>query len=422
MKKIFKLLILFFVCFLPVMVDAKVNYKFDWDLYDKLFWYKENDEYNFLSYYDWDFFMSIDVYDKNGNFVKDKELTDADHENLKYSKGFDNYKRLLAYYYGELYDEETDLFYNVNYNSGTIGYYDSSQEKYVEMDFEDDLSFTKHLLGKRYDIYLKYIDKYQTYFVDYFNGYYATYMYELSTDSEYVSVLDENLNVIIDIKTNKFNPIVYAYDDLIYVAVDNDKINVYTKDGNKYDSINIVHDLIDPYTNSYCVKYVMNNFMIADNELFILYDRQWCEESRIRMRDADDALKDRLKTGISKGSITLKYTLECEVNAVSSSDGEFTYETKVDDDGRSYVELKVVPKDGYSVEEIIVTDANGERIEVINNKFYRPLNDVKIEVKYVKGEYLPIPDTFLGKSVSLIIIGLILLCLGFYTINYVRQE
>ncbi|MBQ8534519.1 MAG: hypothetical protein IJ463_02415, partial [Bacilli bacterium] len=75
-----------------------------------------------------------------------------------------------------------------------------------------------------------------------------------------------------------------------------------------------------------------------------------------------------------------------------------------------------------SVEEIIVTDANGERIEVTNNKFYRPLNDVKIEVKYVKGEYLPIPDTFLGKSVSLIIIGLVLVSLGFYTINYVRQE
>ena len=44
------------------------------------------------------------------------------------------------------------------------------------------------------------------------------------------------------------------------------------------------------------------------------------------------------------------------------------------------------------------------RIEVTNNKFIMPMSDVKVEVKYVKGEYLPIPDTFLSRSVSLILI------------------
>ena len=50
------------------------------------------------------------------------------------------------------------------------------------------------------------------------------------------------------------------------------------------------------------------------------------------------------------------------------------------------------------------------------------MSDVKVEVKYEYGEYVPIPDTFLGKSVTLIFIGLILVSLGLYTINYVRQE
>jgi hypothetical protein len=136
-----------------------------------------------------------------------------------------------------------------------------------------------------------------------------------------------------------------------------------------------------------------------------------------------NSVEDYAKTEISRPyHFTLKYSLEYDVETVTSSNGELSYETKVDEDGKSYVELKVVPKDGYSVEKIIVTDSNGNIIEVVNNKFYMPMNDVKIEVKYVEGEYLPIPDTFLGKSVSVILIGLVLISLGLYTINYVRQE
>ena len=74
------------------------------------------------------------------------------------------------------------------------------------------------------------------------------------------------------------------------------------------------------------------------------------------------------------------------------------------------------------MKEIIVTDINGNRIDVTNNKFYKPMNDVRVEVKYVQGEYLPIPDTFLGKSITLILIGLILIGLGLYTVNYVKRE
>ena len=118
----------------------------------------------------------------------------------------------------------------------------------------------------------------------------------------------------------------------------------------------------------------------------------------------------------------MAYNLDFDIEKVNSTNGDFTYESKVDEDGRSYVELKIEPKKGYSVKEIIVTDVNGNKIEVTNNKFYMPLNDVKVEVKYEYGEYVPIPDTFLGKSVTLIFIGLILVSLGLYTINYVRQE
>ena len=124
------------------------------------------------------------------------------------------------------------------------------------------------------------------------------------------------------------------------------------------------------------------------------------------------AYKGEIEDSIQKQVFDLTY----DVETVNSSNGEVTYETKVDEDGRSYVELKVVPKDGYSVEEIIVTDANGNRIEVIDNKFYIPVSDIKVEVKYVNGEYLPIPDTFLGINPMIIILSILLIIYGAYLV------
>ena len=51
-----------------------------------------------------------------------------------------------------------------------------------------------------------------------------------------------------------------------------------------------------------------------------------------------------------------------------------------------------------------------------------PSSDVKIEVKYKGGEYVPIPDTFMSNSLKVSFIGLILVGLGFYTINYVKRD
>ena len=51
-----------------------------------------------------------------------------------------------------------------------------------------------------------------------------------------------------------------------------------------------------------------------------------------------------------------------------------------------------------------------------------PDSDVKIEVKYkTLEEYVAVPDTFLGRSITLIFIGFILIGLGVYTVNYVKN-
>ena len=97
-------------------------------------------------------------------------------------------------------------------------------------------------------------------------------------------------------------------------------------------------------------------------------------------------------------------------------------ERKIDEFDREYVELKITPKDGYVIDEVIVTDVNGNKIEVTDNKFYMPSTDVKVEVKYKGGEYLPIPNTALSQNISFILIGIILIGLGMYTMNFIKRE
>ena len=163
----------------------------------------------------------------------------------------------------------------------------------------------------------------------------------------------------------------------------------------------------------------LENFDVKNNNLFV----QTGYRMPKGMLTGDVNNVDMYSSKATRGDFFVaKFRLEYDVEAVSSSDGEFTYETKVDEYDREYIELKITPKDGYVIDKIIVTDVDGIEIEVIDNKFYMPSSDVKVEVKYKSGEYLPIPDTFLGKSVSLILIGLILISLGVYTVNYISQE
>ena len=428
MKKIVNILILMVICLLPTVVDAKLSYEFDWDLYNAVYLNKENNKYNFLEYYYSIYTDSIFTFDENGQYLSEKTFISEDLDVAEFTKTkeFEAYKNLYIEYYNYVYNEDNMTFYRVRYYNETFRYYDSEQDKNVTIDFEEDLNFTKKLLGTKYDIFLKLKnDSYNVERIDEFDDYYVVnYYYNDNvnyTTTYYTSVFDKDLNSIINFDSEEYDDYykIYVHDGLIYVAVDNLNIDIYKLDGTKYDTMKLEHNIISAIDDS-CSGFYLSRILIEGNEMFLHYEENQCE-TRIVMNDASD-VQNVVGSEAYLGFIVLKYTLDFDVDTVESSSGEFTYETKVDEDGRSYVELKVTPKDGYSVEEIIVTDINGERIEVTNNKFYKPANDVKIEVKYVLGEYLPIPDTFLGKSFTVIIIGLILVGLGFYTINYVKGE
>ncbi len=78
------------------------------------------------------------------------------------------------------------------------------------------------------------------------------------------------------------------------------------------------------------------------------------------------------------------------------------------------VEIKVSPKFGWLVEQILVIDENGNEIEVKNNKFYMPDSNVTIDVtfKNVVENVIENPNT---AAISITGLGLIVIVLGVIT-------
>ena len=425
MKKIFKLFILVFVCFLPVMVDAKANFEFDKEFNQLIFLYEEDGNSYFMNIEanGVDKEGSLIVFDSNNNLIEESTIAPSEEDIYKDNRSFIEFYK--TYYsiieYISPYEYDSKLFLAA-FSAGGFEVFDLETSASSGFAFEEDLSLTKKVLGKSFDLYTYLLDNnHEIGFINEYDGYFVVEYYNSDSERSFISVFDSQFEEILKFETEYKNDVtIYIHDKLIYVMENNEQLDLYKLDGTKIQTLRVSHALIDENIDGeYCTYIDPVDINIINNNLYITYfrTRGGCGK-RLTLTDVEEYSKL-----ISRPTtFTLKYNIDFDVEAVSSSDGEFTYEEVVSDDGKSYVELKVTPKDGYSVEEIIVTDINGDRIEVTNNKFLKPLHDVKVEVKYVKGEYLPIPDTFLGKSVSLIIIGLILVSLGFYTINYVRQE
>ena len=426
MKRIIKLFILVFVCFLPIMVDAKADFKFEKEFNGELFLYEENNKYYFYNGLAEDLTKpgSVKIYKDNNEYLGNDILMNISAQSIKdlfaHRPFVEFYKMSVIVGNNVLTIEEDNMMYSVVFSEGVISSINFETETTEEITIEQDPQLSRKLIGKGYDLYLDYVDLgYTVNLIREFDGYYVVDVYLEDEYDRSIIVYDNNLKKILTLDCDyNVNQFVYIYDNMIYVMKTNKVLELYKLNGEKYQTFNITSETIDNY-NSGCAYLSPSYMNIVGNKLFInYYESNFGCYERVLYSDAKDLVKDMVS---NPRFLTLEYTLDFDVNTITSSSGEFTYET-IEEDGESYVELKVTPKDGYSVEEIIVTDANGNRIEVTNNKFIKPLNEVTVEVKYVKGEYLPIPDTFIGKSVSLIIIGLVLVSLGFYTINYVRQE
>ena len=349
-------------------------------------------------------FLDIDSFDeKNFDYIyKNKLVTDfAEFNDGTYLK----------------YNSELDKYYSTNYYSGEfIVYGETIEDNSTILNFDENLLEIKELIGNEFNVADKVFS--EDLLVDAIlieNNYYIVYCTD--EDFYYNRVYDQEANLIFESKYDYwYRGLVHVYDDKIYEII-NTEFKIYDLNKELLYSKNLVDDLDEIYDDNYV--YFFEYFDIVDNNLIVQYGYD-IESPKglntvLNNRDIHDSTKERGPFFVAK------FRLEFDVEAINSDNGGFIYERKIDEYDREYIEINVTPNKGYIIDKIIVTDVNGKEIEVTDNKFYMPMSDVKVEVKYVNGEYLPIPDTFLGKSTTLILIGLILVSLGVYTINYVKN-
>lgn len=119
---------------------------------------------------------------------------------------------------------------------------------------------------------------------------------------------------------------------------------------------------------------------------------------------------------INAGYIS-KYLTDYQVNTVKEGVGEVESSASTATAGDT-VTIKATPGEGYRIDKIIVTDANGNNIDVVDNKFIMPASNVTIKVIFTN---TPIDNP---KTGTMDVIGalVILALLGAASYQYIKSK
>ena len=165
MKKIINIIFLMIICFLPVMVDAKATFEFKEELIDCQFLFKDEKkgEYYFLnSNYSFNNDGVIKILDEDLELIKEDKMFESEEYNeelMVSSKYFDEFYKYYSdiidsdsYDSNYVFDFDTNISFSVDYQGKRFYYYTNDESSSIS--FNEDLEFTKKLLGKKYDVYL----------------------------------------------------------------------------------------------------------------------------------------------------------------------------------------------------------------------------------------------------------------------------
>ena len=418
MKRLMKLFIFIFICFMPFIVDAETKLTYEWKVEDLYYITSVDGKYYFYDNMD-DYYVNI--YDKDGNFLVNKDSGFEDVENIAdiYNNKLYSTMMLLDEFQIK-YNSKLNKYYTTYlFNGEVILYNDKTNSESIMYEFDNSEDEIKELIGKEYDIYTDLRSKDLIVgIIAYENGHYISYSIDQDNGMS-VNIFNENLEPVYEKKFEEFFlPPVKIYNNKIYFVDEESVLNIYDLKGNVLFTRNLYLDMNELYKDHYLYPCRID---VEHNNLVIQFEHYLNEPTGMKARTFDkNNIFDMGRQGSSL--VAVKFKIESDIEVVNSNNGEAIGEKKIDEFDREYVELRIEPKAGYIVDEIIVTDAYGNRIEVTDNKFYMPSSDVKVEVKYKGGEYLPIPNTALSQNISFILIGIILIGLGMYTMNFIKRE
>ena len=420
MKKIINVLLLIVVCFVPFLVNAETELKYEWKINDKDFIASIDG----VSYYRDDETGDVHFHDKDGNYKGVYEINFDEIGSFTSFYEDEVLFNVLKFFEEELkYNKELNKYYSVNYAREELYVYDEDVDvDPVTYTFESNLDEIKKILGNEYNVYNNVIsDGYSVYSIEMEDNYYNVYAIGIDDNSQrMLRIYNDNLDLIYEKKYDYFEMIYIAryYDNKVYEMSEDLKLNVYDLNNKLLFSKNVYEEVSKIYED---YDFRLENFNVKNNNLFV-------QSSYYLPKGMDKATINRYPFDFDNVNLgrfnffVAKFKLEYDIEVVNSNNGEFTFESKIDEYDREYIELKVTPNKGYVIDKIIVTDVNGKEIEVTDNKFYMPSSDVKIEVKYKGGEYVPIPNTALNSNITFVLISVILIGLGLYVMNFVKRE
>ena len=161
MKRIGKILVLVFVCFLPFVVNAEERFKFDKYFDSYAYLYEENGNYYFSDYIFEDLPEFLIKYEpdlenhSSESFFDEEVMTVDELYNSRRYKEVIDYFKVNNNYLDFFYIDDSNDYVEVWYPDESIYYYNSNTSEEASFDFNDNLDLTKRLLGKRYDVYNK---------------------------------------------------------------------------------------------------------------------------------------------------------------------------------------------------------------------------------------------------------------------------
>ncbi len=179
----------------------------------------------------------------------------------------------------------------------------------------------------------------------------------------------------------------YCYSQYLLKVFDLDMNVIYEKELQLVESDYI--DFMDYYGR------YLNDLVVKDDALYLVTNYQFVPSG-----NPQQSIKDKYETKLDGyNPIIVKYSIDYGIE--TKNDGNGKVEVNTNAKAGDKVTFKVIPNEGYIIDNIKVTDIKGNVIDVVDYSFIMPSDDVIIDVTFKK-------DVINPNTIGISIIGLLI--------------
>lgn len=332
--------------------------------------------------------LKLYLLDNNLQVINQKETTYMIDDQTKNLYLYDNKVYLMITLDNTLYDNNIyEIDENLNITQNSFSSYDASILKSI---FKGD-----YYLIKNNDVE---------------ENNRITHYYDSTYTKDYYILVGNTSNITIDSVTN-------SYDEKGTLTIlDSSGAELINKEISEYYSFEKVFSVKDKivifatrWGTGYLLTYDYSGNLLDEIILPTYYDSYSIFQANAFKVNNKIAIYSKMQLRASETlNIRSFYSFDCNIYQEENLYG--TLEVIEKSLPNKEVTLTITPNAGYEVESISIIDSQGNQIDVIDNKFIMPENDVDISVKYMASVENPeTVDMIVFISISLVIIILFIL-------------